>query len=151
LGAPGGNDSIWMDLGYPVVTASDGRKFNPLFAWRVEELDGRLNLNVVGNLMGVDAGGLSTHTSNQGWGKWEVSLGPVLNQAGALTDWRSRLLGSATAKPAGRYGPYNATTPPVPRIAGATNLAPGGKLARFFAQVDYNAADDTNRNPTGKL
>lgn len=37
--APGGNDSIWIDLGYPVQRAPDGRKFKPLFAFYVEELD----------------------------------------------------------------------------------------------------------------
>ncbi|MGH2651373.1 MAG: hypothetical protein ACRDHK_09205, partial [Actinomycetota bacterium] len=37
--APGGNDSIWIDLGHPVQKAPDGRKFKPLFAFYVEDLD----------------------------------------------------------------------------------------------------------------
>lgn len=36
---PGGNDSIWIDLGYPAQAAPDGRKFKPLFAFYVEDLD----------------------------------------------------------------------------------------------------------------
>src|SRR5262249_12766397 len=30
IGAPGGNDSIWIDLDFPVLGAPDGRKFKPL-------------------------------------------------------------------------------------------------------------------------
>ncbi len=32
VAAPGGNDSIWLDLDFPVLIAPDGRKFKPLFA-----------------------------------------------------------------------------------------------------------------------
>ena len=28
IGGPGGNDSVWLDLAFPVLTAADGRKFN---------------------------------------------------------------------------------------------------------------------------
>jgi hypothetical protein len=43
-------DSIWLDLGYPVQTTLDGRRFKPLFAFLVVDLDGKLNLNAHGNL-----------------------------------------------------------------------------------------------------
>src|SRR5262245_44172593 len=36
---PGGNDSIWMDLGYPVQVAPGGRKYKPLFAFFITDLD----------------------------------------------------------------------------------------------------------------
>lgn len=42
-----GNDSIWMDLGFPVQTGPDGRTYKPLFAFFITDLDGRLNLNQV--------------------------------------------------------------------------------------------------------
>src|SRR5262249_5932915 len=72
IGAPGGNDSIWIDAGYPVQQAADGTKFKPLVAFYIEDLDGKFNVNAGGNLMGIDAtSGLSWHTSNRGLGKWE--------------------------------------------------------------------------------
>jgi hypothetical protein len=40
-----GNDSIWMDLGFPVQTGPDGRTYKPLFAFFITELDSRLDLN----------------------------------------------------------------------------------------------------------
>lgn len=41
-------DSIWVDLGFPVQTAADGRRYKPLFAILCTDLDGRLNLNAHG-------------------------------------------------------------------------------------------------------
>ena len=45
-GAP---DSIWIDLGLPIQTTEDGRRYKPLVAMLVEDLDGRLNLNAHGS------------------------------------------------------------------------------------------------------
>lgn len=42
-------DSIWVDLGAPVQTGPDGRRFKTLFAILCIDLDGRFNLNVHGN------------------------------------------------------------------------------------------------------
>ena len=43
-------DSVWLDLGQPASTAPDGRLYRPLFAILCTDLDGRLNVNVHGNL-----------------------------------------------------------------------------------------------------
>ena len=44
----GAADSIWIDLGFPIHTADDGRRYKPLFAIHCVDLDGRLNLNAHG-------------------------------------------------------------------------------------------------------
>ena len=65
---PGGNDSIWIDVGSPVFYNIDGRKIKILIAPLIVELDSRINLNVVGNNMVA-----GNHGSNQGWGPWEIN------------------------------------------------------------------------------
>src|SRR5207244_3404863 len=71
VGTPGGNDSIWIDLGAPVMVAPDGRKFKALFAPLITDLDNRLNVNVHGNVRGPNF----SHVSNKGFGPWEANLG----------------------------------------------------------------------------
>jgi hypothetical protein len=48
-------DSVWVDLGFPAQTASNGRRYKPLFAFYVRDMDGRVNLNTSGNLAQTDA------------------------------------------------------------------------------------------------
>lgn len=43
-------DSIWMDVGLPIRTTPDGRRYKPLVAILCLDLDGRLNLNAHGSL-----------------------------------------------------------------------------------------------------
>ena len=90
IGAPGGNDSVWLDLGHPVLTTPNGRKFKPLFAPLVLDLDGRLNVNVHGNVRGADG----VHVSNQGWGPWEVGLNRVFADA---AEYRNLFQGVSSA------------------------------------------------------
>ena len=81
-GSAGGNDSVWIDLGFPVLTAPGGRKYKPLFAPLVVDLDNRVNLNANGNLRGVN-GGLDWQDGraggHQGWGPWETNLEKVVS------------------------------------------------------------------------
>lgn len=42
-------DSIWIDVNLPVQTSSDGRRYKPLVAYHIVDLDGRLNVNFHGN------------------------------------------------------------------------------------------------------
>ncbi len=109
--APGGNDSIWIDLGAPVMTAPDGTKYKMMFAPLIIDLDGRVNLNTAGNLLAYVAAmnaskvapsssqvwqaASAAHVSNQGWGPWEVNLSKVL--------WGDQIV-----------TPYPQTTPPTP-------------------------------------
>ncbi|MEX0865918.1 MAG: hypothetical protein WD030_01080, partial [Pirellulales bacterium] len=47
------NDSVWIDVGLPVMKARDGRLVRPLVAPMVQCLDGRVNLNTAGTLQQV--------------------------------------------------------------------------------------------------
>src|SRR5262249_30752415 len=79
-------DSYWVDLGFPIMTAPNGKRFKPLFAALVIDLDGKINLNAAGNIRGVaqDASGnvvldttgnpVPTHASNHGLQPWEINL-----------------------------------------------------------------------------
>jgi hypothetical protein len=102
-GYPGGNDSYWIDAGFPVMTTPDGRKYKALIAPLILDLDGRINLNVAGNLMQRDAANpnfTADHASNQGWGRWEINPKKLIeNYAG----------GSPPGSP---YNPLNITQTP---------------------------------------
>jgi len=42
-------DSIWVDLGDPVQRTKDGRFYKPLYAFLIQDMDGRLNINAHGS------------------------------------------------------------------------------------------------------
>jgi hypothetical protein len=134
----GGNDSLWLDLNFPVLTSRDGRKFKPLFAPLILDLDGKVNLNVHGNIRG-DGG---THVSNQGWGPWEVSLRRVL--AADAEEWKNLLRGSAQAPALGRYGPDGQPSP------GPPSIATFGPTPPLYAQVDFDGCQ-AGGAPSGLL
>src|SRR5206468_12711531 len=70
------NDAFWMDLDFPVMTAKNGTRYKPLFAFSVLDLDGRLNLAVAGNFKADYANGGTT--SRCGLGTWEINPARVL-------------------------------------------------------------------------
>jgi hypothetical protein len=132
INLPGGNDSIWIDLGAPVMTSADGRKYKMLFAPLILDMDNRINLNVHGNIR--VPGGI--HASGQGWGPWEVNPSKVLNLG--TNEMQQLLSGAPAAAPPvrvmGRYGPDQQ-----PGIGG--NSAGGGTTPRGWAQVDFDGYD----------
>ncbi|HEV3256421.1 MAG TPA: hypothetical protein VG013_06020 [Gemmataceae bacterium] len=151
LGSPGtlvngtlyNEDSIWMDLGYPVKQAPDGSLYKPLFAALTMDLDNRVNVNVHGNIRAP--GVQSPHGSNQGWGKWEVNLGQVLSQPASSgnAEWPNLFLGIPNPQTSGRYGANQTIDNP---MLGPT-LIPG--IAPFFyAQLDYDGANENNGQAT---
>jgi len=113
-------DSVWMDIGLPVQTDENGRFYKPLVAYRVVDLDGRLNLNAHGNMF--DAADdrqatpdylLGENTINppaayqtlgwgQGYGPGEISLSNILTPL----EYQQVLAGNAVFP--GRY--TNSTT-----------------------------------------
>ncbi len=56
-------DSVWVDLGFPVRAAADGRLYKPLFAILCVDLDGRLNLNAHSMLAHASTADYSSSTS----------------------------------------------------------------------------------------
>ena len=80
-------DSVWVDLGMPVRSTTDGRLYKPLFAILCVDLDGRMNLNAHGSLAQADPAATA---------RWSHSgVGPVA---------RRRFAGGGTAAPAARIG-----------------------------------------------
>jgi hypothetical protein len=152
IGSPGGNDSIWIDLDFPVLTAPDGRKFKPLFAPLVVDLDSRVNLNVHGNIRGRDPlTGKPVHVSNQGWGSWEVNLSQVLN---VDSDEHTNLFIRGNPSLMGRYGgqdsPHSGRFPVDHNIA-ESNLVEGRSSPHFYAPVDFDSSQEANRWPSAQL
>jgi hypothetical protein len=143
IGAPGGNDSFWIDFGAPVMTTPDGKKYKMLIAPLIIDLDGRINVNVHGNILGAQGTGAAAQLSNQGWGPWEVSLVPVLNVDN--NEWKNLFNGNAATgnnRIQGRYGPNRK-----PQQLGSA--APGGLPPHSYARVDYNAQQEDAGNPNG--
>jgi hypothetical protein len=135
VGAPGGNDSIWLDIGAPVMTLPDGRKFKALFAPLIIDLDGKVNVNVHGNI-GPNTNAPS-HGSNQGWGPWEVNLGKVLNLDPKQSEWAQLLVGSTSPTAQGKYGTDNK-----PVKGGSAGWS---RWAHYYGQVDYDGRDTTGK------
>jgi hypothetical protein len=166
---PGGNDSIWIDLNYPVQVAPDGRKYKPLFAFFITDLDNRINLNVHGNIRG--AGGVNV--SNMGFVKSEVNLSNVMlpnvqtptpNPAAPANEWQQVFCGVVDNLPPppagpgsfnqvtirGRYGwPAPGSAPgtfPVPNDPGTYttgNFSRPGVLPHVYGQVDFDGCEQT--------
>ena len=89
-GYPGGNDSYWIDAGFPVMTTPDGRKYKALIAPLILDLDGRINLNVAGNMMQRDPANpnfTANHASNQGWGRWEINPKKLIDPSSGLVPY----------------------------------------------------------------
>ena len=89
------NDSIWMDLGFPVLTAPNGKRYKVLFAPLIVDLDSKANLFVHGNIMNA-ANAVNPHFSHVGYGWWEVNVSKVLNAD--PTEWQKLFQNSAIAK-----------------------------------------------------
>ena len=107
-------DAIWIDIGLPVQTDMEtGRRYRPLVAYQILDMDGRFNLNAHGNEFDVNgrnatssvplalgAPAVTDMGRGQGYGPGEVSLAPLLGNAPA-SDYANVLFGSAWE---GRYG-----------------------------------------------
>jgi len=101
------NDAVWIDLGIDPKTAPNGRKYKPLFAFTVLDLDGRANLNAHGNIHGRDPSGApsQSHASRDGLGPWEVNLARALANPANPNDasWKNVFFGANGVT--GRHNP----------------------------------------------
>jgi hypothetical protein len=159
IGWTKGNDSIWLNLGAPIITLPDGRRIQPLFAPLIVGLDGKINLNVAGNVRGNNPKflGKPDHVSNEGWGPWEISLKQVLLGDGTppqyfdATEWTNLFDGKAIAlastklRQIGRYGP----APSQPVSSSTGSVAPSSTSAHFYAQTDVDACNNAGGAPKG--
>jgi len=83
-------DAVWIDPGYPVRRAPDGRLYKALVAVQIRDLDGRVNLNVHGSqdmtnaaygaaVTGRFAGGTATSVQlSPGQGYGPLDINPIL-------------------------------------------------------------------------
>jgi hypothetical protein len=131
-GAPGGCDSIWIDIGAPVMTMADGRKYKMLVAPLILDLDGRLNLNVAGNVLGAG----HSHASNQGWGAWEMNPAKALNAPIAPQEWKNLFVGSSYTNTTNNYGRYG------PNVLPDGTPPSGGTFLHDYAKIDFNGIVD---------
>jgi hypothetical protein len=128
--APGGNDSLWMDIGAPVMVAADGRKFKMLVAPLILDLDNRINLNVAGNVLGQN----NSSSSLQAFGPWEQNVSFVLSATSngnpTPTEWQNLLLGSPTTGTPHVVGRLGTTRRPIPVASKARCSKPPPRCSR---------------------
>jgi hypothetical protein len=121
-------DSVWVDVGLPVQTAPDGRRYKPLAAILCLDMDGRLNVNAHGSIAQAEPnytvppaapaanyyGGASvpTMTRGQGYGPPEINLGAGLGLN----------LGQFGQLLAARYGEAVSATSPYPGASQADDM-----------------------------
>jgi hypothetical protein len=149
LGARGhaNNDSIWMDWGFPVLTAPNGKRFKPLFASLIVDMDGKLNLFVHGNIMNQGNPNNNprvpvAHFSNEGWGWWEVNLAKLLNADGGRTLQKEITYGTEWTRlhqksPIARYGADGKPDGPVSMPMNNSNLAGFSNAPPYYSQFDF--------------
>ena len=154
-------DSVWIDLGMPIRSTPDGRKYKPLFAIYCMDLDGRLNLNVHGTMAQTSAayynavqataelpaplnvarfadGGAGQAQYNLprglGMGPADVNLLPLFIGASAdpLTMYQAVLGGMTTMQLDGRWGDYA--------------LAVGGQMPRPGLAANDSQLDNSITN-----
>lgn len=123
------NDSFWMDIGAPILTATDGRKYKMLVAPFITDLDGRIDVNAVGNIRGPG----NTPISNMGFGPWEINPNLVLSG----TDWANLFLGRTNPTVQGKYGPDGK-----PLNGGV--VATSGRSPHGYSQCDFDGGQGYN-------
>ena len=132
VGAPGGNDSIWIDIVAPVMTAPDGTQYKMLVAPLIMDLDNRINIAAAGNIEGLAATPATPSRSNHGWFPSEVNPNWLWsNSTINPTDWLNLFKGNGSYY--GKYGPNLVPSGPL--------FAPGS-AAHVYAQADLDGRNE---------
>ena len=127
-------DAVWIDIGLPDQIDANGFKYRPLVAYRIIDLDGRLNLNAHG--LAGDTDQTPPGRSGTGYGVAEISLGQVVNNYSSLLDAR---YGIDDQPGAGE----NALTPmffPTQKLVGHPRINTKTSL-RFASAADFFASN----------
>jgi hypothetical protein len=135
-------DSVWLDLGYPPQSNTQGQYFKPLFAFTVIGLNGRIPLNTAGNLQN-----LSNDPQNLNDGMPQYSQASHLGYSPSEIDMTFALQNAFDQNFAANYyttyTPANGppAEPPSPFVyfdpaRGDTAAFPGAPLNAPFCQVD---------------
>jgi hypothetical protein len=136
-----GTDSMWIYTGAPIMKMPDGRMYTMLFAPCIVDLDGKINVNVAGN---VRVGPGTSQAGNQGWGPWEIALANALLPIIGNAEFQQLCLGvnavgTTTPRVPGKYGTYGAGTPgPGIKTTTAATFNRNGKIPGFYSQVDFS-------------
>ena len=148
------NDSLWMDLGLPIITLPGNRKVQPMVAALIVPVDGLFNASAHGNNYGA---------SYAGYGPWDVNMAPALGpEAGKVVAARQgpvpplpqsqAQLQQRNGNTARAYNPYNPSMlpsySPVPwdNTAASFTYPTGGSLTGLPA---FGGAQFTNAAVTG--
>lgn len=141
-------DSVWVDLGFPVQTARDGKQYKPLFAVLCIDLDGRLNVNAHGSVAHLSQPttqlsdprmpnpGSATLPFGEGHGVAEVYLKQAFP-----TDYQNLLQGNSGIYEEGRFGELAQATPR-PGENGKEDFWAGIKTSDEFWNAIRTAATD---------
>ncbi len=132
------NDSVWIDLGFPVRVGPNGVRYKPLFAFFICDLDGKVNVNVAGNLRRFDGTNYG-HASHRGFTAAEINLAKILNHQTSTTEWQN-ILGRHRYGPDQRPGMKNTSWP-----SGTASVSPyWGYQDADSAKNDPNNKNDAN-------
>jgi hypothetical protein len=145
------NDAIWIDPNLPLITSPEGKLLKPLVALRIEDFDGKVNINAAGGAAQGDANYyLPTDTSyavgiNQsvaqgfGYGPAELSLFHLFPTSATAAPYLTRF----NSILANRYTPRGVTESPLAPGQVGTDLAAlfgaRDRLGRYIGAttVDY--------------
>ena len=108
-------DSVWVDLGMPVRSTSDGRLYKPLFAILCTDLDGRINLNAHGSLTDyANVSGGNTVVTGSG----DVFVGGTATTPGGTCRYRPtpRVAKDSVPRRSARFLRWAATPPIISRF-----------------------------------
>lgn len=154
------NDSLWMHIGLPTKTLSDGRIVQPMVAALVLPMDGGFNATAHSNLMG--AGGPSLSLSYSGLGPWEINMKPgMASDADLQALLQYRKASTAGQTPRTMYNPYTRIQPgytagqPLPTYAPVAwdnklvtfTLPSGGSLTGLPTFTNFQTSNDTTYSP----